>query len=286
MQPTSIGSHLTVGKLAHIGKSYLGCDPNEGNYKVLDRLTIVWPSLQFISSAAQSDQSSLGPKFPLLNVNKTIGNKEPVTSGFVFLSAEGFNSCDMECVCRLAHYEVSEPCQRPKALTPHFKSIARVCQKRNLCAGKGTESFSWFLLTSACLSLGAQGNLESTGSGPTEVVTYANFELGVLFTSEGADKSTGRLYCFRPDDCCSSTEYQRSNLVHLLPVPYSLEPRLYMEGNEEKMNAMPFFHQIMPMDIGGNFMCTPYDDLVRPTLQNKEPNSRTDATAKKPRVTL
>jgi hypothetical protein len=59
-----------------------------------------------------------------------------------------------------------------------------------------------------------------------------------------------------------------------------------MEGNEEKMNAMPFFHQIMPMDIGGNFMCTPYDDLVRPTLQNKEPNSRTDATARKPRVTL
>lgn len=285
IQPTSLGSHLTVRNLAHIGKSYLGCSPSEGNYKVLDRLTIVWPSQQFIANACHSGQSQLEAKLPILNVSKDMGRKETARSGFVFLSAEGFNSCDMDCVCRLAHYELSKPFQRSQSLIPHIKSIARICRKYKRFERRGQECFSWFLLTSACLSLGAQGKLENTGSGSTETVTYTNFELGVLFTSERVEKSTGRLYCFRPNECCNQLNYLRSNLVHL-PVPYSLEPRQYMEGNEEKMNAMPFFHQIMHMDFGGNFMCTPHECLARPMLQPKEANSEAASIAKKARMSV
>eukprot|EP00980_Cylindrotheca_fusiformis_P029815 scaffold23891_cov132-Cylindrotheca_fusiformis.AAC.10 len=281
LQPTSIGNDLRVRNLAHIGKSYLGCQPTEGNHSVLDRMTIVWPSLQFIASASSAGlgEQQVASKLSIFDEKKTTRGEEP-SSNFVFLSAAGFNSCDMDCLCRLAQFEVSNPIQRAQKVVPHFKSIARICQNRKLCEGKGKDTFSWFLLTSACLSLGAQGRVESNGSGNTETLNYTNFELGVLFTSQRVDKSTGRLYCFHPHECCDQPGRQRSNLVHL-PVPYSLEPRPYMDETEEKMNAMPYFHQIMPLDIGGNFMCTPYEGLARPTLQTVEVNLRTKSSISK-----
>merc|ERR1711862_2492 len=57
------------------------------------------------------------------------------------------------------------------------------------------EYISWFLLTSACLSKGAQGYVTPNRIFGSNSTSYKNFELGVLFCSRlCGDKKTDRLY--------------------------------------------------------------------------------------------
>lgn len=231
------------------------------NNHVLDRMTIIWPSWEFLATFTEKladkrppKRESRRPKSELLYEK---GEVEEFDC-FVFLSAAAFNTLDMECVHRFAHFRTSQPCQlsSQQALTPHFKSITRICMDASVCKREPRkETFSWFLLTSACLSLGAQGKLAKEGT-PDEIISYGNFELGVLFTSERAEKLSGRLYCFGPKYCTSDAK-KASNLIHL-PVPYSLQTKFYLEENEATMNGMPYFHEVRSTDIGGNFLCTPY----------------------------
>jgi hypothetical protein len=170
---------------------------------------------------------------------------------FVFNSSRTFNACDLEFIARMAKYQPSKPCQlshrssntntntctttssnRNKnnknnnshasnsvepvvSRAPHFKSIARLFQNHVAMQKRDVPPadayFSWFLLTSACLSMGAQGaavvddvsgqrqqqlasssdrsyDYSSSSSTPpltsvTSTVAYRNFELGVLFAS-------------------------------------------------------------------------------------------------------
>eukprot|EP00536_Pseudo-nitzschia_multiseries_P010031 jgi/Psemu1/288854/fgenesh1_pg.294_\ len=99
---------------------------------------------------------------------------------------------------------------------PHFKSLARLFPNHSAMRKRGVGAadayLSWFLMTSACLSQGAQGKTveadadaihtgthtgtgtadkkpssstssSSSSSGRVSVVGYRNFELGVLFVS-------------------------------------------------------------------------------------------------------
>eukprot|EP00903_Cladosiphon_okamuranus_P020333 g18655.t1 len=69
------------------------------------------------------------------------------------------------------------------------------------------QHFAWFLLTSACLSKGAQGEVtHCTSTGTTSGVEFKNVELGVLFHS-GPDRA---YYAPAPPDCsCRSCDLRR-----------------------------------------------------------------------------
>ena len=136
--------------------------------------------------------------------------------------------------------------------------------------GKSRDNFSWFLLTSACLSLGAQGERSSTSrkksSSTTslsgETISFSNFELGVLFVSrlQGRPQSD-RLYCWKPDRCTCAQDCKLgapSKLIHL-PVPFSFCPNRYQDNPDEMTFCeTPYFNEIPAGTAGvGNMMYTP-----------------------------
>jgi len=181
--------------------------------------------------------------------------------------------------------------------SPHFKSIARLFQnlaamhKRNV--PPADAYFSWFLMTSACLSRGAQGATvdedimaqrrrkyvdESSSqllSSSSSVVGYRNFELGVLFAShlprpsKQKQQQRGFVYCFHPHQCsCDKSSSSPSpspppELVHL-PVPYNIRPESYFEKENDDddggvMKYDPFFHEILDDNrCVGNMRLTPF----------------------------
>jgi len=85
-------------------------------------------------------------------------------------------------------FEPSIP-QQSHPLTPHIKSVARLFEgderalKLDYGIGKAESYFSYFLLTSACLSHGAQGIVKESVGCSDDTLSYSNFELGVMFCS-------------------------------------------------------------------------------------------------------
>ena len=212
------------------------------DFWVCRQADIVWPSDQFmvdIANSLQSFESNGANNFisPLQAAATTSattrcdeGGESPTTrttvmNSFCFNSSRTFNGCDLEFIARMAKYQPSTPCQlshrsskgntvepvvSPRA--PHFKSIARLFQNHVAMQKRDVPPadayFSWFLLTSACLSTGAQGAVVvddvsdrktdksydySSSSSPStsdaSTVAYRNFELGVLFASHLPKKS-------------------------------------------------------------------------------------------------
>jgi hypothetical protein len=136
------------------------------------------------------------------------------------------------------------------------------------------EYFAWFMLTSACLSRGAQGEevnnsytvLEPSGK---PFMRYANFELGILFCSRlQGNHDTDRLYA------CSSTTSVVENTSRVshhpfsssatriipLPVPYLIRrpPAYQQDEDEADLIVTPYFHEI-PEGTGaaGHMLLTP-----------------------------
>jgi len=200
----------------------------------------------------------------------------------VFMSSNNFSSMEKAIISRFAQFEPTPNTQPYKSACPHFKSIARLLQLNNntamdLTTVRNKEYISWFFLTSACLSRGAQGQAsrmlpwaQIAGTvpppqGPREDLdrmTYANFELGVLFTSRlTGDDENDRLYVSdssHTHGCqCGKRRVGGSNnplskrlikkctrKIHL-PVPYELRPRSYQEGyNSDMMTCTPYMNSI------------------------------------------
>ena len=270
IQPTSLGGNWGPGELADVVKSYLEYHPDKNKdyydvHQVLERMKIVWPSMEFVSKHSQSTLTELLQNSVQSKEDDELNIESNVA--MLFLSSRAFNSCDSYCLARMAHYTNSQPLQRRKSLVPHFKSVARVCQKTDL--PKADEIFSFFLLSSACLSYGAQGRVDNPYD-PSSI-TYANFELGVLFTSQyRGEKADDRIYCFRPDTCCCNDDslIPSTKLVHL-PVPYSLKPNLYVDEEDGLMNDNPFFHDLIEGAGIQNMLMTPYG-IEQAKTQNKK----------------
>ena len=255
MQPTSFGGSWKRGELADVVRSYMGYTPQKKVYwndqELLERVKIIWPSKAFIEDTIQ----------PKADTKRDLPENSEHGDSFCFLSSTLFNSCEVSCISRMARYANSNPCQRPTALAPHFKSVARLCRNRdailNKCCQPADQFFSWFLLTSACFSHGAQGKR----SNPVSPISYGNFELGVLFLSQlqpgRGGRKGDRIYCFRPNGC--SCQKLGSRLIHL-PVPYSLDAQLYFENEEDAvMQETPFLHEIADESrCVGNMLRTPY----------------------------
>jgi hypothetical protein len=318
VQPTSFGGNWKRSEMADFVRSYLllGSQLSGGDkcywddYEALGRLDIVWPSHSFVSQLfeQQCRRRQLSPTSVVLHTDSTMDqdtmapaeSTTPLsTQGMyasVFMSSSVFNSVEDACLSRMALFQPSDPPQRPCPMIPHFKSLARIVRGKQRRAlkdsyGPADEFMSWFMLTSACLSLGAQGKSTTTKSLPTDAagtikstIAYANFELGVLFTSQLKEaqprgvKVEERLYCFRPHRC-SCNPSQRgspmSKMIHL-PIPYCLRPKPYFENADDSdMVETPHFHEITAETrCVGNMLMTPYGKALANEWNDKRKTAK------------
>lgn len=267
LQPTSFGSDWHDKNLVDLARTYL---ETKSEKAVLQRLEVFWPTCYFVERAS-THQVTLDQE--LTFSPKQQDSRSPSISGeggFLFLSSESFNKIGVDCLARMSMYEPT--CQQGKVMVPHFKSIARIYEgcdypiRKTYGLPKCEEYFSWFLLTSACLSRGAQGERQEDDQ--KSYLSYTNFELGVLFSTRmgGTRCSSNRLYCFQPLRCiCGKPPSTKpaseatAALVHL-PCPYSFHPPSYTDECSEEISfrETPFFHEIMDgTGAMGNMKFTP-----------------------------
>lgn len=304
IQPTSLGGQWNAMTLSKVIASYIQSSPYNKDHDrhdeedakeeyvsaedLLNQLDIVWPTDDWMSAIQKSRNGKVSVKSLILQ-NGFYARKEPKLcketeverndSSFVFLSSSSFNANHLDCLSRMVLYEPSAPPQLHEKFTfiPHIKSVTRLFNgskynlQKDFGVGKSQEYLSWFLLTSACLSRGAQGEDLSRNGLPgldadQDYVSYANFELGVLFCSRLQGKKSDRLYCWGPSACSCGENYnvQRSNKLVHLPIPYGLRPSSYMDEDPESLDfkETPYFHEIPKGTFVGNMKLTPLGRLL------------------------
>jgi len=283
MQPTSFGGTWSHGAMEEVVRLYLTPDDGSastaeettstqsGRSDWLDRMNIVWPTQDFMSraSAANSAHKKIG----------TVSEEGDTNPAFVFLSSKSFNTIDLDCLSRMAVYEPHGLSQAWNRM-PHIKSYARI-------VGNGNDSrirkLAWFMLTSACLSQGAQGKPVKKRNFDDDAMSYSNFELGVLFCSRVQGRTGDRVYVAeaggapRTDDLSrghepeSPTEDRFRNIE--LPVPYSLVPPAYCRSDEVQFHVTPYFHEISQGSLCGQFLLTPLGQKMSEGIVQKQNTS-------------
>ena len=288
MQPTSLGADWNTENLSQVMQSYLPKSKVDTCDNLLPRLDIVWPTDDWVQQVRRGRGSSTSPQ------TVTAGNMEMEVKrqqqSALFLSSTAFNRIHIDCLSRMVQWEPTpQHIETCSPHIPHFKSVARLLHHRPPGVSEG---FAWFILTSACLSQGAQG-VERTERMPgsskeRRVCSYRNFELGVLFCSRRAlpmSTELSRIYCYQPTHCtCINTNINaRQRLVHL-PVPYQCRPLPYVDvpydygendeaedkdGQVSHFSVTPYFHEIPPGTAAvSNMLLTPYGRAV--LLQQKD----------------
>ncbi|CAB9512602.1 expressed unknown protein [Seminavis robusta] len=284
VQPTSIGTNFKRRDIADIVRSYLGQDDESKrdissskrqkpqrnrvdeyvcDQDALERLDIVWPTRKYIDTNVDhylksQKKSSISPR-SVAGLNDTafqLKQEEDPEKGlisaspYLFMSCKVFNSWDLDCLSQMVMFEPSIPEQRDPQ-TPHIKSVCRLFGghegelRKEFGVGKAESYFSYFLLTSASLSHGAQGKITDS-SDQQRIRSYANFELGVMFCSrlQGRNESD-RLYCWKPAQCCCKyRDPERNNALIHLPIPFCCHPSRY-QANSDSPDFVedPFFHE-------------------------------------------
>ncbi|KAG7340876.1 tyrosyl-DNA phosphodiesterase [Nitzschia inconspicua] len=242
LQPTSLGADWDRRTFASLVRGYMGYprgDDDRNDDWVVRQADIVWPSDRQIAEWSggttlddtiipkiedasnvlpQQQQQQQQQQQPRL---ETHDHSHSHRGGFLFNSSDTFNRCEVSVLSRMCQYHANVPQQRPSRV-PHFKSVARVIRNHNaeiflqtVRPGRAKSYFSWFLMTSACLSHGAQGvpvpvdvvdtqkpkpNVNSRYDTTTttttmmtataeddDCISFRNFELGVLFISHVMD---------------------------------------------------------------------------------------------------
>jgi hypothetical protein len=222
--------------------------------------------------------------------------KKPIRErNHVFLSSDAFARLDRAVISRMALFETSHPLQMPfTSSNLHIKSIYRVLDLQNNQNSKSSECtgekelFSWFMLTSACLSKGAQGKA-TLRRGPEghDEMSYSNFELGVLFVSRLQEYDSDRLYVYDPSlkgcQCGSKDKNHKARLrsstpnnplfldsvrkVHL-PVPFKTRAKSYQDDEDyDFFSSTPYFHEVTD-GTKGNMRLTPLGQKLA-SEQNK-----------------
>jgi len=277
LQTTSFGCNWRSRDFEDLARIYLGLNSSDSSCtharrNLLDRVDVVWPSQNFMKSVAIAKQHALYD-------DAAMGLSSDLSpENFTFLSTKTFNSIDLECVSRMAQYESCNPSPiAPWTLSPHIKTISRVLgvnpqndlHDANLCDRELSESaeFAWVMLTSACLSRGAQGIAVEEKGHESEQLIYTNFELGVLFCSRlQGNHETDRLYtCYPPSCSChkkmktDKPSHEIENIIPL-PIPYKIQPSPYQQDPEEAdFIVTPCFHEITPgTEVNGQMMLTPF----------------------------
>ncbi len=265
IQTTSFGSKWNKQRFHELVKQYMGLDdPNKIHdvdvNQLINNVDIIWPTKEFMDQI-QNHVPSEYHKFHSNNSkNETDQNKSEAQH---FLSSEQFNLIDPECLSRMTKYEEVNPSLLPYSVSPHIKSYARVMSNyenkgKVKDTGEVYSNLAWFMLTSACLSRGAQGHAEKDGrfEGLDEK-SYLNFELGVLFCSRlQGNVKTDVLYrgCHPKKSTCTCNSSIR---VINLPIPYKLQSTPYQKfADELDFDEDPFLHEItLGSAVQGNMVC-------------------------------
>lgn len=269
IQPTSFGGLWKQESLRDVvrlyydpGSSNKSTNPTSSDHSkdILNQADILWPTRDYMAEIHGKWKSNRVPSPDSVTSIKTdsssAASSNVATDGsFCFLSSVSFNTIDFPCIARMSTFEPSYPMQNPSNRSPHIKSIARLFEgddyRLRQCynAEKAQEYLSWYMLTSACLSRGAQGEATPHRAFDSDEMSFSNFELGVLFVSRlTADSRSDRLYCWMPSKChcgqsCRSKK-RNVQMIHL-PLPYRLRPRAYLEDKDETdLCTTPYFHEI------------------------------------------
>lgn len=322
IQPTSLGGNWTTDDLETIVESYLQphyqlpSDDDDGNRtadddSVLSLMDMLWPTMDYMDTM-KSRRRAIRKKDPELAsaIKKNYISKEDRELGeaFVFLSPDNFNKLDRSVIRRMAVYDHCQKVMPYKSTSLHFKSICRLLQINN-DQQKSTSSglmaapvppdtreyLSWFMLTSACLSRGAQGQPTPYRDPTTDSMSYSNFELGVLFCSRMVgDSQNDRLYVSDPNHVngcqCGKGKrfykYWQANgellpnfvdnvkKVHL-PVPYNLRPKSYQQDPDSDMMSWTPYLTIPKNNTSsasvGNMKLTPLGEKIARDLTTDSP---------------
>ncbi|KAL7519268.1 hypothetical protein ACHAWX_004056 [Stephanocyclus meneghinianus] len=338
IQSTSMSGSWTREELEILARSYL--EPhwkfdNELDYNSpIDLIDIVWPSMDYFNLMHDKRRALIENHQVVSAVSKSKKfEKSARRPCHVFLSSVNFSKLDRVCISRMALFEPSIQSHMASYETAslHFKSYCRLLcfpggkspkqkstSNSTTCSsevGKSSESkkeyISWFMLSSACLSKGAQGQPTPYRPIESDSMSYANFELGVLFCSRLlGDRLNDRLYVFDSEfsggcQCGTGKRWykdllrQNDNIdepnenyfsktaspaflgsvrkVHL-PIPFQLRPKPYQEDPESDfMSYTPFFHEI-PDGTGdvGNMKLTPYGRQI--SRENSKTSGMTESS--------
>ena len=282
IQATSFGGYWTRQNMESICRSYIGPaslttqnkgDPNDDGDQdadsvscdILDSLDIYWPSMSFFKSIAEQKSKKRKLDKTVEEEIKDYAKHDPMKGFYCFHSSQNFNTNDLSVISRMVQYVPPKTPQIPVVLCPHIKSIARILGDYYENDSRFEHSFSWFMLTSACLSRGAQGRIpEMCGfEADADLMSYSNFELGVMFCSStgGGVLGQNRLYGFRPKECRCLDGF--GNLVHL-PVPYQLRAAPYQPDEDDAtMCETPFFHELSEgVGSAGHMALTPFGSKI------------------------
>jgi hypothetical protein len=337
MQPTSLGGNWTRDDLEVVVQAYLrphwesardtandSGTPMEDDNGPLNVMDIVWPSMECIDTLSKQRRSILENYDPELaadsSANKcTAVNESPEGNGRdapLFLSSISFAKLDRSCISRLSLFtHVSNRRLPYTSASIHFKSICRLLRLTNNNSADKRETIgnnqqidndvvpspkeylSWFMLTSACLSRGAQGRPTPHSDPATDSMSYMNFELGILFCSRlMGDNVHDRIYLSDPEhttmmigcQCGKGARWYKSRFIRNgggsssssggggdnntntgfldsvrkvhLPVPYRLRPMPYRtDPDSDLMDYTPYMHSIPPgTECVGNMKLTPF----------------------------
>jgi hypothetical protein len=262
MQPTSFGGNWKQENFTDLIRLYFehGITNGKNNSfgraeRFLRQTDILWPSLIYMNEVNQNRSQMRVPSPDSVASAVDPNDAIATTNGsFLFLSSIAFNTIDLACLSRMSMFEPSTPSQTITNRAPHIKSFARVFEgneyqlRKDYGVEKAEEWLSWFMLTSACLSRGAQGEATPLRGFESDEMTYSNFELGVLFVCRlQGDTRSDRLYCWKPSQChCNQGRKSTVEMIHL-PIPYCIRPQAYHADDEEaEMCATPYFHEIPP----------------------------------------
>eukprot|EP00984_Skeletonema_dohrnii_P001064 scaffold331_cov123-Skeletonema_dohrnii-CCMP3373.AAC.4 len=302
VQPTSLGGNWTRESLEEVVAKYLQKDPEDMDDELLEEVDIIWPSWDFFALMKEKrhavwELNQHTKAASIIRRRMNAEKKKPKRERLhVFLSSDSFAGLDRSVISRMALYETSHPLQIPfTSSSLHIKSIYRLLNLNENQSSQSSgcteaeERFSWFMLTSACLSKGAQGKA-TPRRGPEEhdEMSYSNFELGVLFCSRLQEYDTDRLYVYDPQlkgcQCGSKDKNHKARLrnstpnnplfldsvrkVHL-PVPFKIRATSYQTDEDyDFFSATPYLHEVTD-GTKGNMKLTPYGQRLARENYNK-----------------
>jgi hypothetical protein len=251
-QPTSIGKGMQIQALNYYMDCFMPDDMDtwskiEDKKQKLSRLSLIWPE-------------------------ETLSG----TSGLCFFTPEILMNMDEEVLEQMVTYvpwtNFAADSKEVLDHSIHIKSIARLLSDTEegtdetiasqslppfTCACK-CRKLAWFLLTSACMSEGAQGVIVEPGLCPGEegmcrrkhgtYMEYRNFELGVLFHST---ESCTLVQSNQSQSTECPVPHPEKSQLHL-PIPYDIfggESYLQVDETENmKLVHCPCFHQWSGID--------------------------------------
>jgi len=160
IQQTSVGTKMSVPFIEQLARNYFVEDDRVTATMphVLQNTCIVWPTEEFMWMAYRK---SVGA--PKTNISGT------GYSGTCFLMPKYFHETDQEVLSQFAQYApaadvIIDDGNSRIPRQPHIKTYARLLSDKTTRAvvGDGGEvsnvnGIAWFMLTSACISRGAQG---------------------------------------------------------------------------------------------------------------------------------